>query len=282
MSDLVSEFGRVVRPKLRGGKGSRENHLRGPLEVLLTKIGRILGLDVVPYGEEHFKDLGIRPDYVVDVARAQVGCIELKAPDKKTLDPAKWSLSSHDGRQWSKLKLLPNVLYTNGQEWLLYRSGECVGRAQFTAPLDEAGEDLQPADGEFERIVSSFLRWAPEQPRTLSQVVHAVAGLCRLLRDEVLEGIGHEAPAPERRMFMQLAWEWRQLLFPRLSDTAFADAYAQTVTFALMLARVEEIEFEGLDAEQIARDLRKRHPLMGRALTALTENSIENRSIVLT
>jgi hypothetical protein len=282
INEAVSEFGRVVRPKLRGGKGSRENHLRGPLEVLLVRIGRTLGLSVTPYGEEYFKDLGVRPDYVVDVARAQVGCVELKAPDKKGLDPTKWSRKSHDGKQWNKLKLLPNVLYTNGQVWLLHRRGELVGRAELAGPLDEAGERLRPVDGEFGRIVSSFLRWAPEQPRTLSQVVNAVAGLCRLLCEEVLEGIGQEAPATDRRLFMQLAWEWRQLLFPRLSDAAFADAYAQTVTFALLLARVEDIAFEGLDTAQIARQLRKRHPLLGRALTVLTENSIENRSIVLT
>jgi hypothetical protein len=67
-----------------------------------------------------------------------------------------------------------------------------------------------------------------------------------------------------------------------LSDTAFADAYAQTVTFALLLARVEGIVFEGLQAAEIAHQLRKRHPLMGRALSVLTENSIESRSIVLT
>ena len=37
----------------------------------------------------------------------------------------------------------------------------------------------------------------------------------------------------------ELARDWRQLLFPDADDEQFADAYAQTVTFALLLARSE-------------------------------------------
>jgi hypothetical protein len=282
VAEAVSKFGGVVAPKLRGRKGSREDHLRSPLEILLVQVGHALGVEVTPYGEERFKDLGVRPDYVVDVARAQVGCVELKAPTKG-VDPTKWSAKSHDGRQWAKLRLLPNVLYTDGQRWALYQNGELIGRvAELAGPLEEAGSQLRPVDGELARILSTFLLWAPERPRTLSQVVHASAGLCRLLRDEVVEGMSRETVEDDRRLFMQLAWEWRQLLFPRLSDAKFADAYAQTVTFALLLARVEEVPFDGLEAAQIARHLHKHHPLMGRALSILTGNSIESRSIVLT
>ena len=37
----------------------------------------------------------------------------------------------------------------------------------------------------------------------------------------------------------QLAGDWRQLLFPDATDAQFADAYAQTVAFALLLGRSE-------------------------------------------
>jgi len=43
--------------------------------------------------------------------------------------------------------------------------------------------------------------------------------------------------------FTVLAHEWRGLLFPHLTNKLFPDAYAQTVTFALLLARVEGIDF---------------------------------------
>jgi hypothetical protein len=41
--------------------------------------------------------------------------------------------------------------------------------------------------------------------------------------------------------FTGLARDWRNLLFPTASDETFADGYAQTLTFALLLARTENI-----------------------------------------
>jgi hypothetical protein len=48
VAEAVSQFGYAIAPKLRVRKGSRENHLRGPSEVLLVRVGRGLGLNVTP------------------------------------------------------------------------------------------------------------------------------------------------------------------------------------------------------------------------------------------
>lgn len=45
--------------------------------------------------------------------------------------------------------------------------------------------------------------------------------------------------------FRGLARDWRALLFPDASDAVFADGYAQTVTFALLLARTRGITLTG-------------------------------------
>ena len=72
--------------------------------------------------------------------------------------------------------------------------------------------------------------------------------------------------------FSSLAQEWRDILFPRLSTPAqFADAYAQTVTFALLLARHAGISFDDRSLPDIARKLGKAHALIGRALAVLTD-----------
>ncbi len=41
-------------------------------------------------------------------------------------------------------------------------------------------------------ILDTFLRWEPQAPRSLTQLVNSVAGLCRLLRDEVGEALKEE------------------------------------------------------------------------------------------
>ncbi len=95
------------------------------------------------------------------------------------------------------------------------------------------------------------------------------ARLCRVLRAEVEEllvtDLGLQA----------LKADWRRILFPTLSDAEFADAYAQTVTFGLLLARVEGIALDGPgDLHGVAALLGQRHTLVGRALDLLTDTQV--------
>jgi hypothetical protein len=267
----VSRFGAEVTPRL-WGPGEPENQLRGPTERLVRSVAEAIGLKAELHGEVRLADLHARPDYQVNVGRAPVGFIEIKRPGK-TADPR--SYRREDAEQWEKLKLLPNVLYTDGNEFALWRNGNPVGDvARFNAPLSRAGSKLEPNDGEFVRVLKDFLYWKPQPPRTVSQLIDTVANLCRLLRTEVRTTMELEARGRRTSLYRFLADDWRNLLFPGASDAAFADQYAQTVTFALLLARVEGIQLQGEDLSTIARSLRKRHLLLGRALAVLTDDSL--------
>src|ERR1700680_339764 len=136
-------------------------------------------------------------------------------------------------------------LYTDGQEWALYRDGERVAPiAQLTGPLEKSGRSLRPADGNLARVLEEFLWRPPDPPHDLRSLVRAVARLCRYLREEVIEILEYEKRPGNVRPFTALAQEWRELLFPRMTEDAkFADAYAQTITFALLLARNAGVAF---------------------------------------
>jgi type ISP restriction-modification system protein/N-6 DNA methylase len=267
----VSQFGAEVTPRL-WGPGEPENQLRSPTERLVRSVAMALGLRAELHGEVRLVDLKARPDYQVNVGRAPVGFIELKRPGK-TADPT--SFRREDADQWEKLKLLPNVLYSDGNEWALYRNGYPIGDvARFNIPIQRAGRKLASDDGEFLRVLKEFLYWEPQPPRTISELIDAIANLCRLLRTEVRTAMELEARGRRTSLYRFLADDWRNLLFPDASDDTFADQYAQTVTFALLLARVEGIDFEGEDLSGIARKLDKKHLLLGRALGVLTHDSL--------
>ena len=57
------------------------------------------------------------------------GYVGLKAPGKN-IDPASFVKKSHEYRQWQRLRNLPNLLYTNGTEWRLYRYGSLYRQAR--------------------------------------------------------------------------------------------------------------------------------------------------------
>jgi hypothetical protein len=280
---VISEFGREVTRKLRTKQGSQEDHLRGPFEHMLAAVANSLGLKITTIGETRLPDLSIRPDYAINVSGARVGYVELKRPGHGV--PGTWPRpSQHDRDQWEKFQLLPNVLYSDGEQFARYNFGKLQGSVARLEPgLDRAGDKLRAIGTDFARVMTDFLLWEPERPRSLDELVRLVANLCRLLRDDVAaELIREQSGASDSRTFTGLATDWRQVLFPNLTDPEFADQYSQTVTFALLLARVEGVNFQGQSIGEIARLLGKKHSLMGRALTVLTDQPEEQHSVALT
>jgi hypothetical protein len=269
----VSVFGVEVKSRLVGGEGEPEDQMRGPLEILLATVAAELGVSITTVGEATLSDLRVRPDYAVKVNGVVSGYVEVKRPGRGA-DPTLWKRGSHDAEQWEKLKALPNVLYTDGQSWGLYRTGEpAVEVVHLIGDIRRAGAALTTADDQLARLLSTFVHWKPVAPRQIGQLVRSVAPLTRLLRDEVIDTLAcehKEGGGP----FTELAEDWRGLLFPEADDFQFADGYAQSVAFALLLARTERIDFSGKSVVAIALELGKTHSLLGKALAILTDESI--------
>lgn len=264
----VARFGAELGPRMRGD-GRDEDRLRAPVYTLLKALGDILGRALVVHDEVTLVDLSSRPDFAVDVAGNRLGYLELKAPEKGI--PENWHPTKHDREQWIKLSNLPNLVYTNGTCWALYHNGVLSGDvARLHGDLSRAGDRLVPADDRFERLFRDFLAWKPDCPTSVGGVVSELAPLCRLLRDQVADTMAYERTSPGRRPLTTLAGEWRDILFPTLDDAEFANAYAQAVTFALLLARVDGISFDGRSLSDVAGQLSKQHSLMGEALSILT------------
>lgn len=136
----------------------------------------------------------------------------------------------------------------------------------------EAGVGAYLATGGAQRV------WEPAPIRSVGALVRSVAPLCRLLRDEVVDQLGRERtrinqgqPASSQP-FTGLAADWRTLLFPGASDREFADGYAQTVTFALLLARSRGVEMGRRSIHTVGDALGASSALMGRALQLLTDH----------
>ena len=266
MLPILGDFAAEVTRKAQALVGGEpEEQLRAPLEGLLSSGGQCLGLIVVPVGEAHLADRIGTPDYAIVVDGLLCGYAELKAPGKGAR-PERFT--GHDRQQWERFKALPNLLYLDGNEWALYRQGERVGSlVTLTGDVRRDGPRAgDAANGDsLGLLFQDFLRWEPLVPRSPRQLAELVAPLCRLLRDEVTEAL----KAPDGAL-ARLASEWREYLFPGADDRQFADAYAQTVTYALLLARTTGAP--ALDIHQAVVGLRAQHTLLSRALEVLTDD----------
>lgn len=269
LAEVVSAYGLSTKAKLTSPavSGEPEDQLRAPLETLLRDLAEIGGFApaaVQLVGETTVAHLKTRPDFAVSVNNALVGFIEVKAPGKGA-DPRRFSVP-HDKDQWTKLKSLPNLIYTDGNAFSLWRDGEIVGKVvSLDGDVETSGAKLA-APATLLPLISDFLRWTPIPPKTAKQLAQVSARLCRLLRDEVVEQMALGSPG-----LTGLADDWRALLFPQADNAQFADGYAQAVTFGLLVARARDISLAD-GTEAAAQELRKSNSLIGTALRLLTED----------
>jgi Type ISP C-terminal specificity domain/N-6 DNA Methylase len=269
VASAVSNFGASAKAKLSNVaiSGAPEDQLRGPLEALLHDLAEIGGLPakaVNLVGETTLAHLKTRPDYAVTVSNALVGFIEVKAPGKGA-DPRKFT-DQHDKDQWDKLKSLPNLLYTDGNAFSLWRDGELVGKVVYLEGDVETSGAKLAAPTTLAPVIDDFLQWNPIPPKTAKKLAEVCARLCRLLRDEVIEQMAFSNPG-----LTALAQDWRKLLFPQADDAQFADGYAQAVTFGLLVARSRDIPLSG-GIDHAAQELRKSNSLIATALRLLTDD----------
>ena len=261
----VGEFGALAKAKLNEG-GQPEDQLRNPLEQLFAALAVEMGLAkgaLTLVGEKSLSELRTRPDFAVNVQKALIGFIEVKAPSKGA-DPRKFK-DKHDKEQWEKLKALPNLLYSDGNAFSLWRDGALIGSIiKLDGDIESSGNKLDAPDAFFP-LINDFLTWAPIAPKTVKELARISARLCRFLRDEVIEQLG-----VKNAKLAELKDDWKALLFPDADDAKFADGYAQAVTFGLLMAKSKGLTLtDSLD--DVAKELGKTNTLIGAALRLLTE-----------
>lgn len=207
----------------------------------------------------------MRPDIAIYVKGLICGYIELKAPGLGADAPK--LTGKHNKEQWAKLKGLPNLIYTDGRDWALYRSGDRPEGQPILRlhddPTTKGKAAVVQADANgLERLFRDFLGWKPSVPHNPSGLAKYLAPLTRFLRSEVEAALSVPGSAVEL-----LATEWRQFFFPDSDNAKFADAYAQTVTYAMLLARLSGAV--KLDPVEAAKTLDKNNGLLSSTLQLL-------------
>lgn len=269
--EALQQFAASVTANFKAfAAGEPEAQLTNPTEAFLSATGKALAYKhFVAKRESQLQGRLGRPDYAVLVNKLLVGYIELKGPGKGA-NPN--NFKGHDRKQWNRFKAVPNLIYTDGNQWALYRDGERAGKVvHLSGDITTDGRSaVKPADLDaLKPLLTGFLAWCPIIPAKKGQIdlkglANLLAPLCRMLRDDVIDAL-KDAQSP----LVQLGQDWRDLLFPDADDDQFADAYAQTVTFALLLARSERADPLTLPNAQTA--LAATHSLLSRALQVLTD-----------
>jgi hypothetical protein len=259
IESALQEFQQEVRSRLQYESAEPEEQLRQPFERFMQDAGKALGFEQVQcIAPRRLPDQLGKPDFAVYCGGLLVGYVELKAPGTGVNAKA---FKGHNKEQFERFRALPNLLYTDGFAWALYRSGELITLLSHDAP------------DQLEMLLRDFLTWQPIIPPTskgtvdMQRFAKQLGPLCRLLRDEIRESLQRE-DSPLR----DLKDDWQQLLFPDADDDQFTDGYAQTLVFALLMGRLEGAD--PLTPDSARACLKARHGLMARVLQLLTDEQV--------
>lgn len=264
VSDLYSTLVKSVAQKFKTKiPGQPEDQLKAPVETLLLGLGKLNDISIVVKTESAVGEISGRPDMGVATGGLLSGHVELKAPG---LGARIERFKGRDRAQWKKFALLPNIIYTDGNEWALYRTGERVGDVIRISDDITEGKSNPASFADAKVIFDRFLAWQPIVPSTPAQLAKLLAPLCRLLKSDVLDALER----PESNIAV-LRSDWQATLFPDASNEQFADAYAQTIAYALLLARLDGLKIVST-ATAPAR-LKSDHTLLGSVLRILADDS---------
>jgi hypothetical protein len=263
--NVLREFAQDIKRNFRSTISAQpEDQLKPGVQRVLQAAAR----NIVTRTEVYAADVNGRPDIGVDSNRLLCGFVELKAPGKGAR-PQRFT--GADKKQWEKFKALPNLIYTDGNEWALFRSGKPWPEDQpaivrFSGDITADGADaISDVEAEkLHQLLIAFFNWQPIVPRSAPQLAEMLAPLCRLAREDVLRAISND-----QSNLAQLAREWRNYLFPDADNAKFADAYAQTLTYALLLARLNGEA--RLTTDSAARALDSGHGLLAQTLRVLAQ-----------
>jgi hypothetical protein len=280
---LVERYGREAKEAL-SGPGDPEAALSQPVTELVRHYGdEVLGLRTYLHAEVREDEGSVRPDFGLKVNGLMTGHVELKRPGT-SLDPSGYGKTSHNGEQWRRLQNLPNLLHTDGRVWRLWRYGELIGEevTLHTPSLTETKGALT-APPSFYAMLNNFITWKPTPITTVSRLINVMAPLAAMLREDVIQSLKADRRYAKKhsidenlRPFIGLKRDWRATLHPRATNEEFADGFAQTVIFSMIIALSDGIDLDGKQIPDIAQSLQDKHTLLGMSLNLLTQHLRES------
>lgn len=283
VATLVADLVDIKDELALDARGNPEDQLKAPLTRFLTNAALALA-DKIHVTTEHRQTVGdvvegVRLDMAIKRGKGQlIGHVELKSPQKSANPYRKTGWTKHDRNQWSKLEHHPNLVYSNGWEWTLLRHGVDQPLTHLVLQPDVNGDIPVEQVDAFRSLLAQFLSWRPLAPSSPKTLATQLAPLTAFLRDSVIDVL--KTSAETTTGLPALYQKWQADLMPGATHKDFADSFAQTFTYALLLARIEsDHDDETFTASAVTNSLLLNgHKLIGSVLELMAQPN--NRELV--
>jgi predicted helicase len=268
-----AEYIREIRKSLEKGDSTEHTH-RTALEALLEACGK----DIDATNEPRRIACGA-PDFNITRKGVPVGHVETKdiGVNLDEMERGK----GPNGEQFKRYSTLPNWILTDYLEFRWYAAGEKRLTVR-VADLDGKGRLKITTDGDekLEQLLTAFYREPALTVGTAKELAQRMAGMTRITRDLIIASFKHETEETERKLVQEARepygaampsrgpWlhNWltafRETLIPDLTETEFADMFAQTLAYGLFAARIHAPANREFSREMAAFKLPRTNPFL--------------------
>jgi predicted helicase len=249
----IDVYRRQIEKELQAGNATEGSH-RPALKALLES----LYPGITATNEPKRLACGA-PDFIITRKGVPLGHIETKDVGTN-LDEMEHG-KGPSGEQFIRYRDgLPNWVLTDYLEYRWYVAGERRLRARL-AELDTKGKLRATVEGqqELSQLLDAFIRQEAPTVGTAKDLAERMAGTARLIRDLIIGAFEQEK---EKRWLHNWLAAFREVLIPDLTESQFADMFAQTLAYGLFAAKVHAGPGKEFSRESAAFNLPKTNPFL--------------------
>ncbi len=212
-----------------------EHSLRPALYELLETIAKELNPKIKIVHEHKREGKFGAPDFKVFETDNIIGYIENKKIDE-ALDKI---LKSDQIKKYKELS--NNLLLTNYLDWIWLKNGEIQQRETlcFMSDFDNKNSKLDISKAKaIKDLINNYFSTAPQGISEPKLLAHSLATRAKILKDFLFDELEIQENSETRQKLKGLYHTFKDFIFNDLTISEFADAFAQTLTYGLFLAKL--------------------------------------------
>ncbi len=239
VEDYITEVARLAKSGI-----TTEHTFRGALALLLDQ----LAPNLKAFNEPKRTECGA-PDYIVQ-DKTGLGVFYVEAKDLGDDDLGGKKRTGHK-EQFDRYKAaLDTIIFTDYLDFHLYRHGEFVSSVKI-ADYDGAGKvsGIPSVYDKLVELVKEAASGTPQKIDNSKRLAELMAGKARLLQRNAAKFLTpltkayDDAPAhakPPKKPILELLIGMRDVLMPNVGADEFSDIFAQTLTYGMFAARLND------------------------------------------
>ena len=249
---------------------STEHTFRGDLQYLIEDLIPHVSATNEPAGQKCGK-----PDYVLMRNDIPLGYIEAKDVGEKDLEGKKINKKQFDRYKFA----LNNLIFTDYLSFHFYRDGERNGEIVSIGKIENGSIIAIPENFAtfIDRIKDFCAAKGTQTIRSSKKLSAMMAGKARLLSNIIELALNSDETHHEDSTLKDQMEAFKDILIHDINAEAFADIYAQTITYGMFAARLHDPTLPTFSRQEAAELIPKSNPFLRKLFGYIAGPDLDNR-----